>query len=286
MFDNLINDIKADNQKIYGFEVFQNGKIIFKHSFYPDLRYPIYSAAKTFTSTAIGIAADEGKLSYKAPLYEFIERKYLNFIPETQIENFKKLTIKRFMTMSIHGYPFRPEGNDWLEFSLSQPIDYSLSPTFSYSNIPAYLVGVACENAVNEHLIKYLTPRLFEPLGIKNPIYKNCPKKHFYGASGMELTVHELSMLGQLYLQKGVFDGKRILSEQWVKEASSLQISNTEGGYGYFLWITDNGFRISGKWGQKCLIYPHKNLMITYLADLHENSDIILKAFEHISEMF
>lgn len=286
MLDTLINEIKNNNHKVHGLEIFHNGEVIFKHSFSPDIRYPVYSASKSFTSTAVGIAADEGKLSYDAPIYEFLDRKYLDLIPKAQIEHFKKLTIKRFMTMSIQGYPFRPKGTDWLEFSLSLPINYSLPSVFSYSNIPAYLVGVACENAVNEHLIKYMTPRLFEPLGIEKPVYKNCPQGHFYGASGMELTVHELSLLGQLYLQKGVINGKRILSEKWVAKSSSKQIENSDGGYGYFFWIANNSFRISGKWGQKCLVYPEKNLMITYLADMHDNADIVLKAFENTAESF
>lgn len=286
MFSKLINEIVSNNYNVHGFEIFHNGEIILKHSFSPDKRYPIYSASKSFTSAAVGIAADEGKLSYDAPLYEFLERKYLDFIPKAQTENFKKLTFKRFMTMSIQGYPFRPEGNDWLEFALSQPIDYSLPPAFSYSNIPAYLVGVSLENALNEHLIKYLTPRLFEPLGIEAPVYKNCPQGHFYGASGMELSVHELSLLGQLYLQNGVIDGRRILSEKWIKEASSKQISTGEGGYGYFFWTTDNSFRISGKWGQKCLVYPHKNLMMTYLSDMRDDSNKVRMLFDSLAENF
>lgn len=102
----------------------------------------------------------------------------------------------------------------------------------------------------------------------------------------MELSVHELSLLGQLYLQNGVIDGRRILSEKWIKEASSKQISTCEGGYGYFFWITDNGFRISGKWGQKCLVYPHKNLMMTYLSDMRDDSDKVLMLFDSLAENF
>ncbi len=277
MFENTVNEIKNKDLNVHGIEIFHNGEVVFKHSFSPEIRYPIYSATKSFVSAAVGIASDEGKLPLNAPLYEFLESKYMTYIPAAQLENFKLLTVKRFMTMSVSGYPFRPSGSDWLENSLSQPIDYSLPPVFSYSNIPAYLVGAACENAVGSHLIKYLTPRLFEPLGIENPVYKNCPKGHFYGASGMELTVHELSLLGQLYLQKGIFSGRRILSEQWVDQAASPQISNKEGGYGYFIWVNGNSFRISGKWGQKCLVYPEKKLIITYLSTLPERSEEMLK---------
>lgn len=284
MYDNLVNQIKHKNLNVHGIEVFQNGKITFKQCFSPDVRYPVYSATKSFVSTAVGIACDEGKFSADVPIYEFLDRKYLCCVPASQLDNFKKLTIERLMTMSVAGYPFRPSGSDWTEYALSLPVDYSRPPVFSYSNIPAYLVGTACENAIGEHLFSYLNKRLFEPLGITNPVYKDSPEGHFYGASGMELTVHELSLLGQLYLQNGVFDGNRILSEQWIKKAVSPHIANHEGGYGYFMWITDDGFRISGKWGQKCLIYPQKNLMITYLSDLPERAEEMLEIAEHTAE--
>ncbi|MDO4302727.1 MAG: serine hydrolase [Bacillota bacterium] len=286
MFENIINQVTEKELKVYGIEVFHNGEVIFRHSFLPDVRYPIYSATKAFTATAVGIASDEGRLSVDMPLYHFLEQKYLQFIPAPQMESFKKLTFQRFLTMSVPGYPFRPQGNDWLEYALSLPMNYNQPPAFDYSNIPAYLVGAACENAVGQHLMKYLTPRLFEPLGMEVPTYQNCPQGHFYGASGMELTVHELSKLGQLYLQKGLFDGKRILSGQWVKKAVSKQIMNREGGYGYFFWILDDGFRISGKWGQKCLVYPYKNLMITYLSDLPDNADMMMTIAGQIKECF
>lgn len=286
MFEKSVDEIKTERLNVHGIEIFHNGETVFKYSFSPDRRYPIYSATKSFVSAAVGIASDENRLSVNAPLYEFLERKYLDYVPASQLDNFKKLTVKRFLTMSVQGYPFRPEGNDWLGFALSQPLDFSLPPAFSYSNIPAYLVSAACENAVGEHLIRYLTSRLFEPLGIEEPIYQNCPNGHFYGASGMELTVHELSRLGQLYLQHGIIEGKTILSRQWIKEAVSPQISNKEGGYGYFIWTNENDFRISGKWGQKCIVYPQKNLMITYLSDLPDKADKMLAIAKNISENF
>ncbi len=280
MFETVIHEIISRSLQVHGLEIFQEGSVVFRHNFSPDVRYPIYSATKSFTSTAVGMASDEGKLSVDAPLYEFLEQKYRSYIPADQLDSFRQLTLKRFMTMSVPGYPFRPEGGDWLGFSLSLPVSYSDPPAFHYSNIPAYLAGIACENAVGQHLIDYLTPRLFEPLGIPAPVFLNCPQGHFYGASGMELTVHELSLLGQLYLQKGIWNGKRLLSEQWAVQAVSPQIQNRDGGYGYFFWTTNNSFRISGKWGQKCLIYPQKNRMITYLSHLPERSKEMLQIAE------
>lgn len=278
MLDNIISGIENKSLKVHGIEIYRDGESL-SHFFDEDKRYPVYSATKTFVSAAVGLAKKEGKLSEEDKLYRFLSEEDIDLVPKSQRENFKRLSLERFLTMSVEGYPFRPQG-DYMQFSLSCPVDYGKKPAFAYSNISAYLVGAAVENAVGEHLISYLKPRLLEPIGIIDPIYTNCPRGHFYGASGMELTVHELGLLGRLYLQKGKWDGCEILSEDWVKSSSSLQINNKDGGYGYFIWISSDSFRISGKWGQKCLVYPEKGLTVTYLSDLPERADEALSLIE------
>lgn len=273
MLRTFIQKIKQNKWPVYGIEIFHQGQVVDKYDFVPETRHPIYSANKTFTSTAVGIAVKEGKFAIEAPIYDYIKDEIPDDIKDEQLKVLQKMSIKRLLTMSVPGYPFRPESDNWLKFSLTYPIEYSDTPVFDYSNIPAYLVGVAVENTVGEHLIKYLDTRLFQPLGIQNLDYINCPSGHFYGGSGMSLTVNELSRLGQLYLQNGQYNGKQIISEQWVKEATTIQQMNREGGYGYYIWKYKDGFRISGKWGQRCYVFPNRQLMITYMANFEKGPD-------------
>lgn len=280
MFENFIQQVELNNWPVYGIEIFHKGKVVDTYDFVPKERHPIYSATKAFTSTAVGIAVDEGKFSIEASIYDYLKDDMPKGITQESLEVLRKISIKRLLTMSVPGYPFRVEGDDWLKDSLMYPIGYSDTPVFDYSNIPAYLVGVAVEKAVGEHLISYLDTRLFGPLGIEKPDYMNCPSGHFYGASGMQLTVNELSRLGQLYLQKGTYNDKQIVSEHWVTESTSIQQMNREGGYGYYIWTYKDGYQISGKWGQRCYVFPKQQLMITYLSDTREGSDIVQIAME------
>ncbi len=297
MYQKLIEEIQSKGYQVYGIEIAREGEELWKHYFAPDIRYPVYSATKAFTATGVGLAAAEGKLSVDDPLSAYLESPYLQYVPAKQREAFAKLPIRRFLTMSIPGYPFRPEGGDWLQYALECPVDYSAAPVFDYSNIPAYLAGVATEHAVGEPLGDYLKSRLFTPLGIHSPVYQKCPGGHFYGASGMELTVHELSCLGRLYLQKGQFQGTQILPEWWTEEATSVQQENREGGYGYYFWKYGAGYRISGKWGQRCLIFPGQpaervreeqgdnagkqpSCMVTYLSNMPEGSGRVSELIE------
>lgn len=269
MLKELIKTIERNHLEVYGVRVIQDGKLIASHDFKPVSRYPIYSATKSFTSTAVGLALAETKLSLEDSILNYLEED----LPETcsvEIkENLSKIAVKRLLTMSVSGYPFRPEGEDWLTYSLTVNLKDVDRIVFDYSNIPAYLVGVIIEKVVGQKLYEYLKPRLFEPLGINNPEYRLCPSGHFYGASGMRLTVEELSRLGQLYLQQGTWNGKQLFSQEWAGEATAKQIETSEGGYGYFFWrCQENGYRISGKWGQRCYVFPDKRLVITYLGNL------------------
>ena len=280
MFESFIHKVEQNNWPVYGIEVFYQDKVVNQYNFVPEARHPIYSVVKAFTSTAVGLAVDEGKFSIDASIYDYLAEEIPKDIPDEQLNVLRKMSIKRLLTMSVPGYPFRPEGNNWLQFSLTYPVKLSDTPVFDYSNISSYLVGVAVEKAVGEHLIKYLDTRLLQPLGIENLDYMNCPSGHFYGGSGMCLTVNELSRLGQLYLQKGWYNGKQIISKEWVREATAIQQMNREGGYGYYIWKYKDGYRISGKWGQRCYVFPERELMITYLANFEKGPDMAQIAME------
>lgn len=266
-FQGLVDTIKEQNLEVYGIQVFNKGEIVGSWQEEPIQRHPIYSATKSITSLAVGMARDDGKFDIEAPIYEYLQSEVPIYASDKQRKNLKKLSVKRFLTMSVQGYPFRPEGDNWLEFSLMYPLENVEEKSFDYSNIPAYLVGVAVGKALGVHLYDYLEERLFDPLAILKPTFQSCSSGHFYGASGMFLTVPELAKIGQLCLQKGMFEGKRLVSEAYIREATSLQQMNREGGYGYFFWKYKDGYRISGKWGQRSFVFPEKDMVVTYLSN-------------------
>lgn len=282
MFDKLFNkmlyEIETSNLEIYGIEIHKENQLIFRHFFSEDIRYPIYSATKTITSAAAGLAYESGKLDIKAPISYYLDRKHIDEMPKLKREAFEKLSIERFLTMSVSGFPFRPEGDNWLKYSLSSNDDFSEKPVFQYSNISAYLVGLACENAVGEPLYNYICRNILAPLSIQNPPYAKDPDGNFYGATGFYLTVDELSRFGSLYLNGGIFNGERIISREWIEKSVTPHIkTENDENYGYFIWLSDDLISISGKWGQKCLIFPSKKITVTYLSNLPVNSSAMLK---------
>ncbi len=279
-FDAFTEDIKKNNWNVYGVEVYSDGKLVHQYGDTREHRYPIYSATKAITSIAVGMAVDEGKLDIQKSVLEYLPESVISKLSKDQLEVYKNITTKRLLTMSVSGYPFRPTGESWLEEAFSYPIPDVNKKEFDYSNFSAYLAGVVTSCAVKEDLYQYLNRKLFEPLGIIEPTAMRCPDGYFYGASGMELTVRELSKIGLLFCDDGVYDGKQILSEKYVKEATALQQMNREGGYGYFVWKYRDGFSINGKWGQKCFVLPKEGLMITYLSHMEEKASVVKTSME------
>ena len=268
MFEQLLDELRDRKLGIHAIEVNISGNTVLHRCFDGDVRYPAFSVTKSVTSAAFSMLCDDGSLSCDMPLSEFLENRY-----KPQFRNgFEKLLFERFLTMTAGEYPFRPQGYNWLEYILSLETDFE-DTQFHYSNIPAYLVGCACENAAGGDLMKYLQKRLFEPLGIENVPYQKSPEGHFYGATGMELTVSELARLGQLYSQNGKWHGEQLISEDAVKKALTPRSSTEQYDYGYFIRLEDDHFSFVGKWGQRCMVYPKSETVVAYLSHQPERKD-------------
>ncbi len=279
-FDAFVNDIQQNNWNVFGTEVYENG--ILTHSFgdTKDNLHEIFSATKTILSIAVGIAVDEDRFDINKSLLYYLPKSRIEKISSAQRKKFETITIRRLLTMSVGDFPFRAEGDSYLDFSLNTKISNPDEKTFNYSNISAYLVGVALTEALGTDLGSFIEERLFNPIGIDRFKYIRCPEGYFYGASGMELTVNELSRIGLLLYNKGVFDDKRIVSERYVDEATSVQQMNREGGYGYFIWKYLDGFSINGKCGQKCYILPKRKIIITYLSYIDDDTHMLKNSMQ------
>ena len=279
-FDSFVNDITRNNWNVFGVEVYEDG--VLTHSFgdTKDKIHEIYSATKTILSIAVGIASDEGRFDIRRPVTDYLPERKLAKISRQQKETFDKITVQRLLTMSVGDFPFRAEGESYIDFALNTKIAKPEERPFNYSNISAYLAGVALTEALGEDLGAYIENRIFAPLGIDKFEYTRCPEGYYYGASGTKLTVNSLSKLGLLLYNKGTFEGKRILSPEYVAEATSIWQMNREGGYGYFIWKYRDGFSINGKWKQKCYVLPDEKIIVSYLSHIEDDSHDLLDSME------
>ena len=133
---------------------------------------------------------------------------------------------------------------------------------------------------LNRDLVTFIENEIMKPLGIERYEIGRSPEGYFYGASKMKLTVNGLSKLGLLLLHEGVYEGRRIVSSEYVRLASSVRQMNREGGYGYFFWKYRDGFSINGKWGQKCYVLPREEIVVSFLSHIEEGAGAVKESME------
>ena len=274
------NDILINNWPVYGVEIYEDGNLAYSFGDTKENIHPIYSCTKSILAIAVGIALDRNLIDISKDILYYIPEKYTLGLSKEMKEKWKKLSLYRLMTMSVPGFPFRAPDDNYMDFSFSikdfKPDDNS----FDYSNVPAYLVGVALSEAIGEDAWEFIKRNILDPLEITDATYSRCSKGYFYGASGMEMSVNDLSKIGLLLYNGGTYNGKRIVSEEYVKKATSVLQMNHEGGYGFYIWKLHDGFSINGKFKQKCYILPKRKLIITYLADIEDGSNVLRESME------
>ena len=282
-------DEKAEEFRVLGVVVSQNGKEIGKRLWDEECRRNIYSASKSFTSCAVGLAVKEGLISLEEKLTDC----FADDLPETVGDNLRKATVRDLLTMhlgqatgSLMGIQ-RPkyEEDDWVKLALSIPFTDEPGTKFVYNNVGPYLAGILVQRRAGCDLVSYLMPRLFKPLGIKRPVWETDPLGNTFGAGGLMLTLGELHRLGLLYLQKGNWGDRQILTEEWVMESTSKQGDNDkdEYGYGYLFWGGPrNSFRADGKYSQLSIICREKNAVITVSAECRKGKKLMDTIFEDL----
>lgn len=267
---------KAAPLGILSVMVSQDGQVTAEYNWDEKCRRNIYSATKSFTSAAVGIAQREGLLGIDEKLVDAFEED----LPEQVSENLAKATVRDLLTMCLGQRkaalmgaqrPYYKE-KDWVKLSLSLPFEDEPGTRFAYNNVGPYLAGVLVQRRAGCDLASYLTPRLFAPLGILGTMWERDPMGNIFGAGGLCLCMEEFHRFGLLYLQDGNWNGKQLVPEKWVRESTRKQSENgTPYGYGYLFWGDQHGvFRADGKYGQLSMIMREKNAVVSIMAECRE----------------
>ena len=286
-----IRDIRETNGlDLHSFLLLRKGTMLWEEYFHEGLkgcRHVLHSISKSFTSTAIGLAQDEGLLSVEDKLYDFFpEHKAL-----CDSDYKRELTLRHLLTMSS-GFQNHErelmfcllEGN-LTPAALSQPIIHKPGTVFDYYTVGTFLLSAAFSKACPEGIHSYLRRKLFDPMGFESSQWNVDNDGIPLGGTGLFLTSYDMTRLGQLYLQKGVWRGRQLLSGAYVEAAGAKQIDNSHAGgvdwtsgYGYHFWHNSfGGYRADGMKGQYIIILPKKELVIVMTANL-DNMEIPLRA--------
>lgn len=290
----ILSFIEAADKNInslHSFMLLRHGHVVAEGWWSPyDAQSPhaMFSLSKSFTSTAIGLAIAEGRLS--------VDDEVLKFFPDDAPAepggNLKAMRVRDLLRMNTghETEPPRPQDQSWKKAFLNHPVRFKPGTHFLYNTSATYMLAAIVEKATGTSLLDYLRPRLLEPLGIENPTWEKSPEGITVGGYGLSIRTEDIARFGQLYLQKGKWRGKQLIPAAWVEEATSFQTSNGsnprsdwEQGYGYQFWRTRNGaYRGDGAFGQYCVVLPQQDAVIAITSGLRDMQSVLNLVWEKL----
>jgi CubicO group peptidase (beta-lactamase class C family) len=272
----------ADKQinTLHSFMLVRHGHVIAEAWWKPESaekRHVLWSLSKSFTSTAVGLAIEEGKISLEDPVLKFFPEES----PAEPSDQLRKMRVRDLLTMS-GGHDVEPkfdlEAGPSVKGFLSHPVTHEPGTYFRYNTPGTYMLSAIVTKATGQTVLDYLTPRLFEPLGIENPEWGTTGEGYSFGGYGLFIRSEDIAKFGQLYLHKGQWNGRQILPATWVAAATKKQVENDKApsgrtsdwqqGYGFQFWrCQNNAFRGDGRDGQICLVMPDQDVVIAITAN-------------------
>lgn len=269
LFAALLRELDTSKDtEMHHFMALRHGKVICECNFapYPKGMWHItHSMCKSITGMAIGMLIEEEKLKLDENIYDIFS-DHINafskiFRPVITVENL--LTMTSGVTFNESGIV---SGNDWLGSFLNASVNGKPGTEFQYNSLNTYVLSAIVTKRTGETLTEYLTPRLFGPLGITKYYWETCPKGITKGGWGLFLCAEDMAKLGQLYLQRGKWNGQQLVSEYWIEisTARHLKTQNDTYGYGYQLWMEQRpgSFEYNGMLGQNVIIYPDMDMVL------------------------
>ena len=285
----------GDLGAIHGFVIVRHGKVIAEGSWKPfdtlNETHMLYSHSKSFTSSAIGLLADRGKID----LDERIVDIFSNEVPAKVSENLAQLRVRDLLTMNVgkKDHLLR-DGGDWVKEFLSKDFFRKPGTGFKYDSDATYMLAAIVEKKSSMKMMDYLQKNMFDQIGIAKAWTTCSPQGIPCGGWGMNMTTRELARFGQLYLNRGDWDGKRVLSSDWVSLATTRQTwsgwqnvgvkalgegTDWEQGYGFQFWRCRHGaYRADGAGGQYTVVIPEKDMVVSAhagLGDFPKELDLI-----------
>lgn len=280
---------------LHGFMLLRHGHVTAEgwwSPYQPNAPHMLFSLSKSFTSTAIGLAVAEGRLSVDDPVLTFFPAE----APRKPSANLAAMRVRHLLSMSTGhdhdttAYLWRRRDGDWPKAFLARPVAHEPGTHFLYNTGATYILSAIIQRVTGMTLLEYLRPRLFEPLGIANPTWESCPRGVNTGGFGLSITTEDIARFGQLYLQRGAWQGRQLVPEAWVAEASARQVSNGtdaesdwQQGYGYQFWRCRHGaYRGDGAFGQFCIVLPDQDAVVAITAGTPNMQAVLNLVWAHL----
>jgi CubicO group peptidase (beta-lactamase class C family) len=296
----FLDALQHSKHELHSFMLVRHGHVVAEgwwSPYGPDFNHTMYSLSKSFTSTAVGFAVAEGKLRVDDRVISFFPQD----LPDHVSEHLSALRVRDCLSMSV-GHDKDPtwpmtEQQNWSKAFLAWPVPKPPGTFFLYDTGATYMLSAIVQKVTGQKVLDYLQPRLLQPLHITDPTWETCPQGINVGGWGLGIQTEGLAKVGQLYLQKGVWQGRQLLPAQWVEEATSFKIQqplpdkpgrpNDQNdwlqGYCYQFWrCRHNAFRGDGAFGQFMVVMPEQDAVVAITAETNDMQGELDLVWKHL----
>jgi CubicO group peptidase (beta-lactamase class C family) len=294
----FIQEAEQKLDALHSFMLVRHGKVVAEGWWSPYAAgepHMLFSLSKSFTSTAVGLAVADGKLTVDDPVLKFFPEEG----PSEPSANLRAMRVRDLLTMStghhnedITDFPFNSDDSVVKAF-LAKPVAHKPGTFFVYNTPASYMLSAIVQKVTGQPVVDYLRPRLFEPLGIANPTWEASKQGVSMGGFGLNVRTEDIARFGQLYLQKGEWQGKQLIPAPWVETATARQMSNGSSpssdwdqGYGYQFWRSRHGYRGDGAHGQFCLVLPQYDAVIAITSGTRDMASVMNLVWERLLPAF
>jgi CubicO group peptidase (beta-lactamase class C family) len=259
------------------------------HPYYRDTElHTLQSVTKSVTSAALGIAVDDGLIeNVDGPVAEY----FADYAPDLTDPRRSEMSLADLLTMRSgiqwntsgpygtgeHSTDLLEGSDEWIQFILDQPMDTTPGSVFEYNDGASVLIGKILREATGQRADAWAAERLFAPIGIRDFHWKITPDGEADTEGGLYLSTHDLARIGYLFLRSGEWDGRQIISREWVEVSTSPLVPDTrpdndrpDSGYGYQWWVPDHEdgrsvvYAGNGYGGQFLLVVPDYDLVAVF----------------------
>jgi CubicO group peptidase (beta-lactamase class C family) len=287
--------IKTSGQEFHSIMIIRHGHVVAEGWWSPfasGQHQQLYSLSKSFTGTAIGMAVDERRLSIDDPVITFFPKDQ----PSSISSNLAALKVRHLLSMSVGQdkdsiltLEATPAGTSWEETFLALPVVHEPGTRFLYNSGASYMLSSIIRQVTGHPVHEYLKPRLYEPLGITGATWTENAEGVNMGASNLRIRTEDIGKLGLLYLQKGRFNNRQLVSREWVARATKKEIDTGKNnsswgyGYGYQFWMNPTGgFRADGAYGQYSMVFPDKNTVVVITSESADKETTMHTVWDHL----
>ena len=291
----FLEAINVSGQEFHSIMIIRHGYVVaggWWYPFSPELHQQLYSLSKSFTGTAIGMAIDEKLLKLDDPVITFFPKDQ----PSSISTNLAALKVRHLLSMSvgqekdsIQTLEHTPEGTTWEETFLALPIVHEPGTRFLYNSGASYMLSSIVKQVSGHNVHAYLKPRLYDPLGITGATWTENSEGVNMGASNLRIRTEDIGKLGQLYLQEGSWNSRRLVSREWVELATRKEIDTGKNdsswgyGYGFQFWLNPpGGFRADGAYGQYSMVFPEKDTVVVITSESADKESTMHTVWDHL----